>query len=227
MTTVLFIVRHGESEANAEQQLHGFSRSNKPNTDIELNSIGYEQAKTAGESLADHIADLNNINTDVNLISSPFIRASQTAEVIQRHLRVRWLTPNLTTDILLSEQSCGLADGNLQSIWKYCERNFSENALRMAVGDMHYQPPRGESFMDVYVRSCLFLERKQWFSNRLANVVVSHKSTCLMLHGALTGELNLQDEWKNCEIRKYVINSTEKKATYVQIHGCYPGEIGF
>lgn len=66
VTTVL-LIRHGRSHANAQGVLAG-------RTDTELDDTGREQATTLGQRLADVPLDL--------LVSSPQLRARQTAELV-------------------------------------------------------------------------------------------------------------------------------------------------
>lgn len=72
--TFLALVRHGETDWNLHGRLQGSS-------DIPLNATGRAQAKEAGYELAFRDWDL--------LVSSPLVRASETADIIGAHLGIK------------------------------------------------------------------------------------------------------------------------------------------
>jgi uncharacterized phosphatase len=65
--TLIFVVRHGETDWNRQRRIQG-------STDIPLNSVGREQALATGRLLA-----LRNWDA---IITSPLLRARETAEII-------------------------------------------------------------------------------------------------------------------------------------------------
>jgi len=65
--TALYLVRHGETDWNRDKRIQGSS-------DIPLNEIGREQARTAGRLLARRSFDA--------LAASPLLRATETAQII-------------------------------------------------------------------------------------------------------------------------------------------------
>jgi probable phosphoglycerate mutase len=68
-----YFIRHGETEWNLKRLIQG-------HTDIPLNENGINQAKNS-------IPYLKNLKID-RLISSPFIRAKHTAEIINQQLKL-------------------------------------------------------------------------------------------------------------------------------------------
>ncbi|WP_371931551.1 histidine phosphatase family protein [Bacillus sp. MMSF_3328] len=70
--TEICLVRHGQTDWNAEGRIQG-------RTDIELNEMGVRQAAAC----RDHLA---NENWDI-IISSPLQRARQTAEIINQNIQ--------------------------------------------------------------------------------------------------------------------------------------------
>ncbi|MFC7451432.1 histidine phosphatase family protein [Rhodococcus daqingensis] len=71
--TYLALIRHGETEWNAQRRLQGSS-------DIPLNDTGRVQARGAADALAGRTWDL--------LVSSPLSRASETADIIGAQLGI-------------------------------------------------------------------------------------------------------------------------------------------
>lgn len=90
--TTFALVRHGQTDWNAERRLQGA-------TDIPLNNVGRGQARDA-------VAFLSGQQWDT-VVSSPLSRAAETAEIIADGLRlsVARLVPDLT------ERSFGPAEG--------------------------------------------------------------------------------------------------------------------
>lgn len=77
--TRLYIIRHGQTDSNVRSTYLG-------HTDIELNSVGLEQAQLLAERLSD-------IHFDA-LYTSPLIRAVQTAEAIAKKQKNLFMTMN-------------------------------------------------------------------------------------------------------------------------------------
>lgn len=89
--TQICLVRHGETDWNKEGRLQG-------RTDIPLNSIGRDQAMRCGYYLAESEWDI--------IISSPLLRAKQTAEILSLLLQ----KPLITLEAFI-ERDYGEAEG--------------------------------------------------------------------------------------------------------------------
>lgn len=92
MTTLLYLVRHGETDWNAQRRIQG-------STDIPLNDTGRRQAADAAELLARRRFDA--------VVASPLSRASETGAIIADRLGLA--AP--TTYPGLAERSYGEAEG--------------------------------------------------------------------------------------------------------------------
>lgn len=90
--TLLYLVRHGETDWNAARRIQG-------RTDIPLNEIGRDQARRTGALLARREFDA--------VISSPLSRAFETGRLIAAELGL----PEPTTDGELVERNYGEAEG--------------------------------------------------------------------------------------------------------------------
>ena len=93
--TIICCVRHGQTDGNKSRTFQG--RSNLP-----LNETGINQAKTTCELLKNC-----PIKWDI-IISSPFIRAYQTCEIISE--AINYNNPIITDDLAI-ERSFGDAEG--------------------------------------------------------------------------------------------------------------------
>ncbi|MFZ7088731.1 histidine phosphatase family protein [Curtobacterium sp. RRHDQ10] len=92
MTTLLYLVRHGETDWNKQRRIQG-------STDIPLNDTGRRQAAEAAALLARRPFDA--------VVASPLSRALETGSVIATRLDL----PTPTTDAGLVERSYGEAEG--------------------------------------------------------------------------------------------------------------------
>src|ERR1700709_348277 len=90
--TSLYLVRHGETDWNAQRRIQG-------TTDIPLNAIGREQAATTGRLLRRREWD--------GIFASPLSRAMQTATIIADEIGL----PGVTTIAALVERNYGAAEG--------------------------------------------------------------------------------------------------------------------
>jgi len=136
----VILLRHGESEGNADNSLY----RTKPDNLIELTDAGTKQAIKAGE----RISKLLGPDERVAFITSPFERTLQTA----RNVRLAFNSQIVRTKVepLIREQEFG----NLQSSQF---QEFRQEQLK--VGRFWYRFPTGESGADVYTRVCLWWER--------------------------------------------------------------------
>jgi uncharacterized phosphatase len=100
--TSLYLVRHGETDWNAQRRIQG-------STDIPLNQMGREQAETTGRLLARRDWD--------GVFSSPLSRAFETASIIAQEVGIE----GPQTIAALVERNYGEAEG---LNWEQVEARF-------------------------------------------------------------------------------------------------------
>jgi 2,3-bisphosphoglycerate-dependent phosphoglycerate mutase len=122
MNTVLYAVRHGETEWNLIERQQG-------HLDSPLTGKGIKQAQLLANGLA-------NKNIDI-LYSSDLDRALQTAEIIAKRLLL-----DIHTDPRLRERHLGILQGFTK---KEFEERYPEEAVRFDSDDPDYVLPGGES----------------------------------------------------------------------------------
>ncbi|KNC54241.1 phosphoglycerate-bisphosphoglycerate mutase family M protein [Thecamonas trahens ATCC 50062] len=163
----VFLVRHGESEANLDRTVY----FETPDNEHALSLRGFQQAKAAGELISRYVPP----GEDFMIYHSPFERALQTCAGIYAVLAQTHGEANLHVreDPRLREQEWGnyQTPSALQAI----------QDERANVGRFYYRFPTGESGCDVFDRVSSMLNtfvRDAFGTKRKNNVViVSHGLT--------------------------------------------------
>ncbi|CAG8999357.1 MAG: phosphoglycerate mutase GpmB [Candidatus Celerinatantimonas neptuna] len=159
----LYIVRHGQTQFNAEQRLQGQCNS-------DLTVLGQKQAQAIGRSLAQKV----NLN-EWPVICSPLGRAVETA---------RWITAELggspesiRTDKRLMEFSLGDWEAKAAPEIKAMHPEFAERR------DWYLEAPNAESLQAVKQRLHHWLDDAE-IPEQV--IVISHALTGSVLRGILT-----------------------------------------
>ena len=179
----LYIVRHGQTELNAEHRAQG--RNGKP-----LNEVGIEQAKELKKKFKKE-----NIKFDY-IYSSPQERAIQTAKISTG-------IDDIIIDDRLNVYDLGTADGMLMSEIKITG-TVPDMSLYDGVEQLENYKKRIYSFIN---------EITEKYKNQNINIlVVGHKCTTGMLCAYFDGFVveTIYDDYlklasKNCEYKKYII----------------------
>lgn len=163
--TMIYIVRHGETDWNAQEKIQGKIR-------VSLNKKGREQA----ESIA---RQLKNIPIDAFYVS-PLARAVETASIIAKY------HPHAVFTKIpeLKEQSFGDLEGKLIADMIHMHPAFEwEKSLQYP--DFH--PGNGESLHEIHKRVSQFVKKILKTSQGKTIIIVSHAGTLRILIGALLG----------------------------------------
>ena len=196
----IFLIRHGQSEANKEHIIQGHK-------DSSLSDIGREQAKTAGEKLLE-----SKILFDA-VYSSDLSRASETAKIITEVLRIK----EIAFDERLREMNLGDYEGRNSK-----ELTEEENAFLNSCWDDHsIRVPNGETNSEFSHRI------KETFEEIVASgdddstiLVVAHGGS---LYHILQSTLNIlpknQAWFINCAVNEIVQTQKGKKWTLVKYNG--------
>ncbi len=164
MTRRIFVLRHGETEFNADKKLQGHCNSS-------LTSKGCDQARRVGTTLKQYVE-----NRPFRVYSSTLGRALQTSQIVCEELNYSY--ENLNKEPRLKEFSLGeWEQRTIPSLVQEIPNLLAQN-------DWYLQAPNCETYESV--RERLFC----WLSDVTHDediVVVSHGLTGIVLRGLLLG----------------------------------------
>ncbi|HCG8517694.1 TPA: histidine phosphatase family protein [Vibrio parahaemolyticus] len=164
MTRRIFVLRHGETEFNADKKLQGHCNSS-------LTSKGSDQARRVGTTLKQYVE-----NRPLRVYSSTLGRALQTSQIVCEELNYSY--ENLNKEPRLKEFSLGeWEQRTIPSLEQEIPNLLAQN-------DWYLQAPNCETYESVRERL------SSWLSDVADDediVVVSHGLTGIVLRGLLLG----------------------------------------
>ena len=169
---VLYFLRHGETDWNAEGRLQG-------DQDIPLNALGRRQATACGEILRDLLARDGRAPATLPYVASPLIRASETMELMRAALGLP--AAGYRTDPRLREVAFGQWEGVTM---RELRRTVPAAVAARERDKWNFIPPEGESYAQMALRMA------EWRASLQGDTVaVAHGGTAralLVLFGAST-----------------------------------------
>jgi broad specificity phosphatase PhoE len=147
----LWLVRHGQSQGNvARDAAHEAGDQeiciDMRDVDVPLSNLGFEQAAATGR----WFAALPDAQRPQLILSSPYVRARQTAELICKAGALAGGPSRTIVDERLREREFGVFD-RLTTLG--IRSRFPEEAAhRQRLGKFYHRPPGGESWADVILR---------------------------------------------------------------------------
>lgn len=178
----LYCVRHGQSEGNINPEAYKMM----PEWKIHLTEEGENQAENTGKNLS-------NSSYGFHMISSPYVRARETASIIKQQLNNCFTYEEL---VICREREWG----NLRDEVNQFETREERNHLF----DFYRRPTGGESFADVYQRAFILLE---YIKNKFKGgdiIIVSHgeflKVLLMIIDENTVEEFDGLPNPKNCQI---------------------------
>ena len=159
-----FVVRHGEADNNVNNFI-----SSDPHNSSHLTDKGRRQAEQAGEKLKDEKVDM--------IVSSPFVRAKETAEIIARKLGIEYV--DIVYDGRIGELKAGTFDG--KSVSEYTDY-FSSYEERFTKNT-----PEGENYADIKKRTADFIYDIENHYSGKNILIVTHDSPAWLLFAGAFG----------------------------------------
>jgi len=135
---MIYLVRHGESEANIKKRFSGI-------TDVELTEIGALQAVKAGKKLKG-----KKIH---KIFSSPLKRAKNTAEIIADE--IGYNKKDIIIENRLTEVNFGIFE-NLT--WEEIIEQYADESESWIEFKHKYKFPKGEGYDDIILRISSFFD---------------------------------------------------------------------
>jgi 2,3-bisphosphoglycerate-dependent phosphoglycerate mutase len=206
---LLYLVRHGQSQGNVardaadEAGLHEIEVEVR-DVDVPLSELGIRQAEAAGC----WFASLQRNERPEVILSSPYVRAKQTAEIICKQGALAGGPTRALVDERLREREFGIFD-RLTTVG-IRERFPEEAAHRRRLGKFYHRPPGGESWADVILRlrSAMNTVNLHYCNKRV--LIVCHQVVVLCfryileeLDEATILQIDREGEVLNCGIAAY------------------------
>ena len=215
--STIWIVRHGQSAGNvardaAEAQgLHVIDIATR-DIDVPLSALGVRQAQSLGRWFGNLTAE----NRPEIVISSPYLRARQTAEIVVQNLEGHEVL-SLRQDERLREKEFGILDRLTGAGIKI--KHPELDSQRQHVGKFYFRPPGGESWCDVILRlrSLLEMMSREYGGQRV--LIVAHQVivNCMryLIENLTEAEILSIDrlgDVPNCAVTSYRLQPAQEQA---------------
>ncbi len=200
----LYLVRHGQSAANADKNLYRTIADHA----IPLTELGERQAKEVGQFLRTELAGKKTI-----VLHSAYIRARQTEQLLCAGLQQDCIAERVEL-VEMAEQQLGLFDGVPEEERKL---QFPEEYSRFQLmhdvsGRFFARPPQGDSPFDIYNRATRVVD--------LIKFAAKHEG---IENFVLVGHGNwfacFQMAWLNLPFEWYAAHRTPWNAEVIKIEG--------
>jgi probable phosphoglycerate mutase len=181
----LYVTRHGETDYNVQGRYAG-------TTDTPLNGNGLRQAEELAVKLSS--ADLNVI------VSSPLLRARQTADIIRKAFGVP-----LTVMEEFAEINLGVYEGLTR---EEAQTRYPDMWARLSSRPPDVAPDGGETHRQFDAKVAAGMEKLKSMYNNSNVLLVCHALTARVINRQIQG-LSFEDMHKftimNCEAVKYIL----------------------
>lgn len=210
----LYIVRHGESAGNVAREAAATAGNRMididvRDVDVPLSDLGKEQA----EALGKWFASLPPDRTPNVVLTSPYLRARDTADIVLHSAGIERDKCTLVVDERLREKEFGILDRLTRVGIEAYHPDQAE--FRKLLGKFYHRPPGGESWCDVILRlrSATEMISREYCGERV--LLVGHSVVVLCMRYLLehmTEEqiltIDRQSEVANCSVTSYVHDAT-------------------
>jgi len=207
--STLWIVRHGQSVGNvardaAESAAQPLIDIVTRDVDTPLSALGEEQSRALGQ----WFGKLPAAGRPNVVLSSPYVRAQQTAALIAEAADRGGEMPKPTPDERLREKEFGILDRLTRH--GIVERYPELASQRAHVGKFYFRPPGGESWCDVILRLRSLIDTLVREHRGERVLIVSHQVVVNCLRYLLERmseadilEIDRQLDVPNCSITSY------------------------
>ena len=206
---LLYIVRHGESAGNVAREAavlageHTIDIDTR-DVDVPLSDLGKQQSAALGE----WFAALPEGQQPNIMLTSPYLRARDTAAIIAKSARFPRDRFSLVVDERLREKEFGILDRLTGTGIKAYHPDQAE--FRRILGKFYHRPPGGESWCDVILRlrSAIEMISREYYGERV--LLVCHSVVVLCMRYLLEHmtedqilAIDRANEIANCSVTSY------------------------
>lgn len=207
----LWIVRHGESAGNvARDAAHAAGQGDiaikTRDVDVPLSQLGEQQSKALGRWFA---AMPVNERPEI-VLTSPYLRARATAELIQQSSGLADEFSDYTRDERLREKEFGILDRLTRLGIE--QRHPEQAASRRLLGKFYFRPPAGESWCDVILRLRSVLDTVSLHYEGKRVLIVGHQVVVLCMRYLLEHmdeatilAIDAKGDVANCAVTEYAL----------------------
>ena len=208
----LWIVRHGESAGNVARDAALLAKRaiidiEHRDVDVPLSRLGQEQARSVGRWFASLPAD---DQPDV-VLTSPYLRAQTTTELIQDAGGPNMAVQDYVVDERLREKEFGVLDRLTR--YGIQEHHPEQAEFRRILGKFYHRPPGGESWCDVILRLRSMLDTISLHHGGRRVLIVAHQVVVLCFRYLLeqmTEEqilaVDAEGDVANCSVTEYAFD---------------------
>ena len=212
----LWIVRHGESAGNIARDAAnaaGLPRIDiaERDADVPLSSLGGKQADALGRWFA---VKPEGERPDA-VLTSPYLRARQTAERVCAAAEVNVASSAFVVDERLREKELGILDRLTRAGVLELEPDQAE--FRRALGKFYHRPPGGESWCDVILRLRSALDTMSLHYSGRRVLLVAHQVIVLCLRYLLENldeqrllAIDAAGDVANCSVTEYRFSADDR-----------------
>jgi len=224
----LWVVRHGQSAGNvARDDAHAAGLGEIDlairDVDVPLSPLGERQAAALGEWFAQRPAD----QRPEVVLTSPYLRARQTAELIGRAGGLADRDVAYCLDERFREREFGILD---RLTTRGIQERFPEQAeARALLGKFYHRPPGGESWCDVILRLRTALDTLSLHHRGKRVLLVGHQVVVLCLRYLLERldeeavlRIDADGDVANCGLTEYRLDASSDRLALKQYNFTAP-----
>ncbi len=206
--SILWVVRHGQSAGNVAREAADAAGAlrialDHRDVDVPLSPLGEAQAGALGA----WFSDCGDEGRPEIMLSSPYVRAVQTAEIFRA---AGGCAPDelICIDERLREKEFGILDGLTRPGIEAAQPEQAR--FRALLGKFYHRPPGGESWCDVILRLRSLLDTVSLHYGGRRVMIVAHQVVVLCLRTIIEnlGEeeilaIDREADVANCSITEY------------------------
>jgi broad specificity phosphatase PhoE len=210
----LYIVRHGESAGNVAREAARIAGErtidiDTRDVDVPLSDLGVQQA----EALGRWFRLLPEEKTPNIVLTSPYVRARHTADIIATSAGMSKDRYTLVVDERLREKEFGILDRLTKVGIEAYHPDQAE--FRRLLGKFYHRPPGGESWCDVILRlrSAIEMISREYCGERV--LIVGHSVVVLCMRYLIEHmteeqilKVDRENEVANCSVTSYRLDNT-------------------